>query len=180
MRLPKKGATSCRPALLDDLPQIESILTESFGSRVATPDVVQYVMMHNRNNVHVICRRQTIVGIYAMLMLNPQGLERLLLGEFDPSRPDPLCLSSRLMTPIAIYKWAVVAPGLAAQGIRCMSHYLRQPFFRYANLFARPVTPAGRKIMRDVGFLPIEGARMPGLHRYVRKPNRPAALPQAA
>ena len=180
LRLPKKATVSCRPALLEDLEKIGAILKDAFGSQIAPSDVVQYVMMHNRNNVHVVCNRQTIVGIYAMLLLNPLGLERLLLGEFDPSQPDPACLSSRLMTPIAIYKWAVVAPGRAAQGILHMSHFLRQPFYRHANLFARPVTPAGRKLVSDVGFVPIADARMPGLHRYVRIPNRSSALPQAA
>jgi len=146
---------------------------------VASIPLVESVIKNNPDNAFVFFRNDRIVGFYAMLLLTPIGLERLLLGEFNGSCPDPICLSTPNEAPAAIYKWAVVAPGLAADGIKHVSRILRQPKFRNINFFSRPNTEAGVRINLNLGFKPIE-CGTPSLYRYIRVANRVPNMQQAA
>src|SRR5262249_20588291 len=74
-------------------------------------------------------RGEAVVGIYAMLLLNPAGLEQLLAGTLAFADPPSDCLAEPRETVAAIYKWAVVARGLAAEGLHAMSRHLqREPY----------------------------------------------------
>jgi len=174
-----KSSLKVRYFTASDLPKVRSLLDKHISGPTATDDAIQYTRMRNRNNVLLFCREGEIVGLYAMLMLTALGLERLLLAEFDPIRPDHTCLALRQSAPAAIYQWAVIAPHTASEGIRHISQFLREPLYRHANLFARPTTAAGKRICENVGFTPVAGSPI-GLHRYVRLANRPAALSEAA
>ncbi|MGI9384571.1 MAG: hypothetical protein ACR2PO_15580 [Methyloligellaceae bacterium] len=175
----KASRIKVQPATLDDLPTVCELVAQQLPGNVAAYSVVKEVISYNRNNLLLFWRGGHVVGAYAMLMLTPIGLERLLIGEFRPLDPDPICLASRMMTPAAIYNWAVVAPGLAIEGILHVSLFLRQPMYRHANLFSRPNTPEGVRLNVSLGSLPLEGAA-PGLYRYVRLANRADPLGQAA
>ncbi|MCG8562232.1 MAG: hypothetical protein MI824_20735 [Hyphomicrobiales bacterium] len=175
----KNSRVTVQPATLDDLPAVCELVSEQLPGEVAAYSVVKEVISYNRNNLLLFSRGGRVVGAYAMLMLTPIGLERLLIGELAPLDPDPICLASRMMTPAAIYNWAVVAPRLAIEGILHVSLFLRQPMYRHANLFSRPNTPEGVRLNVSLGSRPLEGAA-PGLYRYVRLANRADALKQAA
>lgn len=179
LKLPAKPHMQMRCAVARDLPVVRSLLRKYIPAPTAPDDVVQYTRMRNRNNLMLFCREGEIVGVYAMLMLTPLGLERLLLGEFDPLDPDPASLALRLSTPAGIYQWAVVAPGSVSEGILHVSQFLRQPLYRHANLFARPATAAGKRICENVGFISLDD-HITGLHRYVRIANRASAFARAA
>ena len=146
---------------------------------VASIPLVRDVITHNPDNAYMFYRNDRIVGFYAMLMLTPIGLEQLLLGEFNGSCPDPICLSTSNEPPAAIYKWAVVAPGLAAEGIKHVSHILRQPKYQKLNFFSRPNTETGVRINLNLGFKPIQCGTA-GLYRYIRIVNRVSKMQQAA
>ncbi len=120
-----------------------------------------------------------MVGVWAMLMLNHIGLERILLGEFNGLNPSLKCLSPRLSTPMGIYIWAVVAPGIAAEGIKHASAFLQSPIYRNTNIFSRPNTEAGVRINKGLGFQPIDCGTK-GLYRYTRVANRGTAYKTAA
>jgi len=139
---------------------------------------VTRVVNRNRESVYVFRRGGRPVGIYAMLHLSKDGLEALLLDEFNTAVPDPHCLVATGEPPVAIYKWAVVAPGPAAQGIYRISHLLQADRYATANLFARPTTAGGERIMRNLGFEKV-GPAGRDLHRYVRLANRTGHLVEA-
>ena len=141
--------------------------------------LVGRVVSHNADNVFVFKKNDVIVGVYAMLLLNPLGLERLLLGEFDGTNPDLMCLAKTGESPAAKYLWGIVGPGVAIDGIRHISEFLQQPKYYNINLFARPVTDAGVRLMSNLGYEPIETAGG-GLYRYVRLVNREPKLQHAA
>ena len=128
----------------------------------------------------VFDRHGEIVGVYANLMLTALGLERLLTNEFSGLDPDFDCLAPRLMAPAAIYQWMIVAPGIAAEGLRHMSVFLQRPFYRHANLFGRPVTDGGLRFARSTGFKPLGRGDFGDLYRYTRLANRTAPLRSAA
>lgn len=141
-------------------------------TRVSAPlDVVIEACRINSDNAFVFVRDQRLVGVYAMLMLSPRGLERLLLGEFQPDDPAADDLVETGKEPVAIYKWAVVAPGAAAKGIALVSNYIRQPLYRHANLFARATTLPAIRLMENLGFEPVASVD-PDLYRYQRLANR--------
>src|SRR5579862_7198251 len=134
---PKNPRISIRSANVEDIPNIYQLIERNVSFSVAPPAVMRFAMAINRNNIIVFCRHGEVVGLYAMLMLTASGLEALLLGEFEGLDPKPAQLASRLETPAAVYQWLVVAPGLAAEGIASVSRFLRDPFYRAANLYMR-------------------------------------------
>lgn len=172
LKVSKNPRVTMRPARVAEIEDIYRLINKHIPTAVAPPSTMKSVMMLNRNSVLVFCRHGEIVGVYALLMLTALGLERLLVGEFSGLDPDYSVLATRLMTPAAIYQWMIVAPGVAAEGICHVSAFLREPLYRHANLFGRPVTEGGLRFASSTGFQPI-GTGQPGdLYRYVRTVNR--------
>ncbi len=179
LKLPKRQRVEARRCTIDNADTVCSIARNELPIEVASPEVVRSAVRYNKNNILIFCHKEEIVGFFAMLMLNHIGLERILLGEFDTLDPSPKCLAPRLETPMGIYIWAVVAHGIAAEGIKHASHFLNQPVYRHSNLFTRPTTDEGARIIKAVGFKPVD-CGTEGLHRYVRLANRNPNFRQAA
>ncbi len=170
---------SVRPARRSELPFVFDIATQKIPALSAALPFVEGVFEHNAESILVYQRDEDIVGVYAMLLLSASGLERLLLGELDTSAPDIDAVVRSGEKPAAIYNWAVVAPKLAAEGLRHTSVYLRRPLFQRANIYARGTTKAARHIMEQGGYQRLGGAQS-DLYRYVRMANRQVPLPLAA
>ncbi|MGD9737856.1 MAG: hypothetical protein AB7O56_04055 [Bauldia sp.] len=159
------------PARTDELDALLELAVAEIPALRAAGPAVHRVQSHHPQSIWAFHRGGRIVGCYAMLHLNIQGLAQLLAGIFDGGNPDVALLARPGETVAAIYKWAVVAPGLAAEGIRAISHQLATPLFARADLFARATTPAAARLMSHLGFTPMS-ARHPERLRYVRKVNR--------
>ena len=175
----KRNTLEVNAASADDIRIVKELSDVNIQGSCASIEIVRKVVSRNTDNVFVFRKNNEIVGLYAMLMLRPIGLERLLLGEFDGVNPDLMCLSRTGETPAAIYVWSYVAPGLAADGVRYVSQFLQQPKYQDVNFFARPVTKEGVRITLNFGYEPIETAGG-GLYRYVRLVNREPKLQRAA
>jgi hypothetical protein len=171
LHIPARPLVAVRRATFDDIDRTAEMVKSQLSSAMAPRNVITRVISCNRDNVWVVTRQGGIVGLCAMLMLAPPGLEALLLGEFDPLNPDPTALAATGERPAAIYHWAAIAPRGALEGIQHVSEYLRAPAYRTSNCFARPVTGAGTRLIIALGFRPIV-AGTPGLFRYVRIANR--------
>ena len=176
---PTNGRIKVRRAKSNDLKTACRFGNDDIPGRISAIPVVAAVVEHNPDNAFVFLHDDSIVGFYAMLMLHPRGLERLLQGEFDCANPDLDCLTQTGEVPAAIYKWAMVASGLAAEGILHMSKLLRSPTFKNANFYSRPNTSAGVRINVNRGFKPVN-CKTPGLYRYVRLANRVSEYVHAA
>lgn len=176
---PKVARIQLRTATVEDIDTAREFAQRELPGNIAAGEVLEKAILHNPDNVLAFCRNDKIVGIWAMLMLGPVALEQLLLGEFNAIDPDFRFLTPGGDTPVAIYKWAVVAPGMAAEGIRHVSRFLRQPLYLRTNFFSRPNTDVGVKLNHSLGFRPIE-SQTPGLFRYIRLVNRASPMSQAA
>lgn len=154
-----------------EIPPLLAFAAGEIPALAAAGGAVSRVAERNRDSVWVFRRGVAPVGIYAMLHLSKDGLERLLLGELDTTQPDPRALVASGEAPSAIYKWAVVAPGMASAGICAISRMLQADRYATANLFARPTTMGGERIMASLGFGRVRSG-LPDLHRYVRVANR--------
>lgn len=179
LRAPKRPRISMRRANLGDLTPALALAERELPPGIAGSGVVSRILSQNRNNVLIFEQGDEIAGFWAMLMLTPTGLERLLVGEFDATNPTPDCLARLNDSPAAIYNWAVAAPGLAVEGVYHVSRFLRRPTFRYSNIYSRPNTPQGVRFNKRLGSRPMPD-RSDGLYRYVRLANRRMALDHAA
>jgi len=163
-----------------ELPELLAFAQGCIGGRqLAMLEDVERVLAKNPNSVLSFSKHGKVVGAWAMLLLNSRGIEALLLGEVPLHAPPQDILTDPIEPPSAIYIWAVVAPGLGAEGISHVSGFLQQPLYARANLYTRPATQQGARIMTSTGFLPLTSAPL-GLHRYVRHSNRPRRLELAA
>ena len=176
---PKHSRVEIRRATGHDLSAAAALASRYLPGELASLTSVRKAISRNPNNVMIFWRGGSVAGAWAMLMLNSRGLEALLTSGFNFAEPASRELAAATDAPAAIYIWAVVAPGLASEGIAQMSLFLRHPLYSAANLYTRPTTPGGRRIAENLGFVPISGATA-GLHRYLRLPNREPVLQQAA
>lgn len=115
--------------------------------------------------------KEKLVGIFAMLFLNELGLSALANGDLIVQNPSFDFLAPRTVKPAAVYASLVVCPGRAVAGIGTVATKLRQSRFAAANIYARPVTESGRRIMEGVSFVPLLPGRT-DLYHYVRLCNR--------
>lgn len=159
------------PAGPDELDALLALATAEIPALAAAGPAVRRVQSHEPFSIWAFRRAGRIVGCYAMLHLNAAGFAELRAGTFDGSDPDVALLARPEEAVAAIYKWAVVAPGLAAEGIRAISRALREPRYARADLYARATTKAAARLMHNLGFAPVS-ARHPEWLRYVRRVNR--------
>ncbi len=176
---PKRARVGLERIDTSDFQLAIELARSEIPGELAADDAVLAAAKHNPNNILLFKRGNKIVGFWAMLMLNSRGIEALLLGELNREAPPKefLCVSTEV--PSAIYVWAVVAPGIASEGIRHVAQFLQQPLYSAANFYSRPNTDIGIKLNKSLGFRPI-GISHPGFYRYVRFRNRPHRIDQDA
>jgi len=157
-------------APLAEIPDLVRFAAQEIPSLAAAEAAVMRVQAKHPESVWAFRRAGQTVGIYSMLLLNKAGLERLLAGSIDFADPPLECLSEPGTPVTAIYKWAVVARGTAAEGLHAMSRHLQGPLYAAANLYARAVGAAAKRLDFNLGFEPVR----PGseLLVYVRMCNR--------
>jgi predicted GNAT family N-acyltransferase len=144
---------------------------------LAAEQAVLQVMRHNPDSVWGIARRGEPCGKVApegfvgFLMLNGQGVRRLISGTFDASDPDLSLLSGQNEKPAGIYLWAMWARNNLAAGIPLAFEKMFTPLYKDADLYARAVTQDGKRLLETMGFQPgstFEKLTNPGLHSLLR------------
>ncbi len=154
---------------------------------LAGADVVRRVMSHNPDSLWAIARRDgfdasdpTTEGFVAFLMLNEEGLRKLLEGTFDASDPDLALLTPQNRKPAAIYLWAMWARNGLVSGIPLAFEKMFTPLYKDADVYARAVTHPGRRLLEtmgfEAGFVP-EDSLAPQLHYLRRSGGSKADLP---
>jgi hypothetical protein len=161
---------SASAAPLPEIPALVRIAAQEIPSLAAAEAAVMRVQEKHPESIWAFRRGNQTVGIYAMLLLNNRGLERLLAGSIDFANPALECLSEPGTPVAAIYKWAVVARGTAAEGLHLMSKHLQGPHYAAANLYAKAVGAAAQRLDFNLGFTPVRPDD--DLLIYVRMCNR--------
>lgn len=172
------------PALADVERMFEQCRAE-LGSQT-TLAVVRRVMSANPNCFQAFARRERYdwadpkaEGFIAWLPLSASGLAALLSGHFRGGDPATEHLAGQHEKPAAIYVWAIYAPGPLAGGVALAFDRMSTPLNREADLYAWGPTPAGRRLIRTLGFVPLDPAADadgPGL-RIFRRSATAAARP---
>jgi predicted GNAT family N-acyltransferase len=144
---------------------------------LAPQEAVLRVMAHNPDSVWGIARRDGYVagtpaqGFIGFLMLNEDGLRRLVAGTFDAREPDLALLSAQNEKPAGIYLWAMWARNNLVAGIPLAFEKMFTPLTRGADVYARAVTQDGKRLLETMGFRPgavFENLINPGLHSLSR------------
>jgi predicted GNAT family N-acyltransferase len=145
---------------------------------LTTNDVILRVMSFNPDAFWAFARRErydAVVpegeGFLALLMLNDEGVRRLLDGSLNTKDPDPAVLTPQNEKPAGIYLWCVHARGPLAGGIPLVFEKVSTPLYRDADMYARAVTADGHRILESCGFqrgASYRGLQAPHLHMYRR------------
>ena len=163
-----------------ELQTMQPRIGESLGMPIATHETTERIRVRHPDNIWAIHSRrpQRLIGLYAMVMLNAEGLRAVLGGSFDQREPDPAQTAGPEEPVAAIYQWTIFAPGRAVAAVPLMAEYLRRPAYARADLFGTGASAAGRRLMERIGFEPMpdqQGTRKLVVYRYVRHANRRTA-----
>lgn len=158
------------PATTSEIPTLVRLASRTIPALAAAEPAVRRVHARDPETVWNFRFRGEVAGLFALLYLNHLGLQALMEATIDGADPSNELLCE-LGEPVqAIYVWALVAPGIVAEGIQTVSRHLQGPRYRSANLYSRPVGAAAERINRHYGFRPVSPAAP--LLRYVRMTNR--------
>jgi predicted GNAT family N-acyltransferase len=144
----------------------------------APNEVIHRVARHNPDSFWGIARRDRYAsgdtvaeGYVAFLMLNEEGADALMAGEFDGMDPPLHLLTRQHEKPAAIYCWGMYAPGAIAGGVPLAFEKTWTPLYRDAPLLARTVTVEGLRMAESLGFqrgARFRGKYAPSFHMYPR------------
>jgi hypothetical protein len=151
--LPPDPRFAVAPAAHSDLPMLGAMCQAQIPGIAADLHSFGLVQAWSRS-ILSIGREGRIAGCFAGLFLNDRGHQLLLDGRFPVARPVLDYLAYQGTRASAIYVWAVCYPG-AAMGT--VMQWLKQPEYRHAPLYARPVTAAALAMLKRRGAVPLEG-----------------------
>jgi hypothetical protein len=144
------------------IPQIAELARESIGPDIASQAVFQRVLEYNRECCWVVYRRpesdlfsHRLIGFTAFLLLNRRGHAAVRRDEFVGKNPDMSMLCQKGEVPAALYWWASVAHRSTAQTLPGVVEALQHPRYRNLDIYTRPGTPHGARIIANLGFTPV-------------------------
>jgi predicted GNAT family N-acyltransferase len=129
----------------------------------------QTVANHNPDTFWAITRRDRFniaspkgEGFLAVLPLTHEGTRRLIDGRLDTRNPEICYVARQSERPAGIYVWAIHAKGAIAAAIPLVLQKFSTPLYRGVNIYSRPVTKEGLRVLEPLGF--SAGARYDGLY----------------
>lgn len=127
-------------------------------------EMFQSVANHNPDTFWAISKKSNFdissprgEGFFAILPLTHQGMRGLIDGSLDTRNPDLSLIARQSERPAGIYIWAIHAKGSLVAGISLVLQKITAPLYRGVNLYSRPVTKEGLRVLEPLGFTP--GAR---------------------
>ncbi len=146
--------------------------------------IVQAVANHNPDTFWAITKKDHFdinapkgEGFFAVLPLTHQGLRGLLDGSLDTRNPDISFITRQSERPAGIYIWCIHAKGTLAAAIPLVLQKISAPLYRGVNLYSRPVTKEGLRVLEPLGFTPgarYDGLFAPNLQMFDRSKDVPA------
>jgi predicted GNAT family N-acyltransferase len=150
-------------------------------------EIFQAAANHNPDIFWAIARKDRFdisepkgEGFLAVLPLTHHGMRRLIDGRLDTKNPELCYVARQSERPAGIYVWAIHAKGILAAAIPLVLEKISSPLYRGVNLYSRPITKGGLRVLEPLGFHP--GARYkelftPHLQMFDRSNAPPAVKP---
>jgi predicted GNAT family N-acyltransferase len=154
---------------------------------LTTSKIFQAAANHNPDIFWAIARKDRFdisepkgEGFLAVLPLTHEGMRRLIDGRLDTKNPELCYVARQSERPAGIYVWAIHAKGILAAAIPLVLQKISSPLYRGVNLYSRPITKGGLRVLEPLGFHP--GARYeelfaPHLQMFDRSNDLPAVKP---
>lgn len=139
------------PALDEELPALVR-LAEGHLPRLKAGEPAIWRVHKASKSILAVRTHTRLAGFFALLFLTAEGLARLAADSFNVAAPDDTFLLRQGERPAALYVWAMCLPGSAVGALGNIMQWLRHPAYAGCDMFARPVTPAGKRIMIKTGF----------------------------
>ncbi|MGZ5876068.1 MAG: GNAT family N-acetyltransferase [Bradyrhizobium sp.] len=146
-------------------------------------EIVQSVVNHNPDVFWAIARKDHFdiaspkgEGFLAVLPLTHEGTRRLVDGRLDTKNPDLSCVARQSERPAGIYVWAIHAKGTLVAAIPLVLQKISSPLYQGVNLYSRPITKEGLRVLEPLGFTPgahYDGAFAPHLQMLDRSNDMP-------
>jgi hypothetical protein len=179
-RLPVSHHVTVRPITFAEISPVAEFAKRHLPSlRLDNLSNIERIVEIDSDAIQVFEAEGQLVGLYAMLFLSRQGLNALINDQFDGGNPAGEFIAGRSDRPVAVYTWFVACPGRAVTGFGNVAKFLRGERFAKADLYARPASPEGLRLMKGIGYRPVT-LDSNGLYRYTRLCNRMPNLEQAA
>jgi predicted GNAT family N-acyltransferase len=127
-------------------------------------EIFQAAVNHNPDIFWAIARKDRFdiggpkgEGFLAALPLTHEGMRRLIDGRLDTRNPEICFIARQSERPAGIYVWAIHAKGTIAAAIPLVLQKFSTPLYRGVNIYSRPLTKGGLRVLEPLGFHP--GAR---------------------
>lgn len=180
--LPEANKISVRRASLNETDALAAIARREVGPGTADASVVRRVMAHNGEGFFSVLRTgdaerpSEIIGFYAHLFLNADGVQALLAGTFDGANPDLAYLCTAYDKPRAMYGWCAVARGVHRLAAPLAMRQLAGARYRGLDFYSRATTEAGVRSLERIGCVPARLSDAPGQGcLYVKRARRAEA-----
>ena len=115
-----------------------------------------------------------------MLPLTHEGMRRLLDGRLNTKDPELCYVARQSERPAGIYVWAIHAKGTLAAAIPLVLQKISSPLYQGVNLYSRPITKGGLRVLEPLGFQPgasYEELFAPHLQMFDRSKDLPRVKP---
>ncbi|HEY4344299.1 MAG TPA: hypothetical protein VGN05_08130 [Parvibaculum sp.] len=161
---PFEGGLSVARPTADEIVRIHQLGAAKISADIASLDTFHQIHRHNSDSLWgVYAGDGALVGFFAFLMLTSDGVERLISGDLNTRAPTIDALAKTGEAPNAIYIWALVAEKKTANALPLILGAFDAAVYARTDLYARPATEGGLRLMAKVGFKPLgEGEIEPG------------------
>jgi GNAT superfamily N-acetyltransferase len=126
-------------------------------SRLALADDLAIRRMHAKNpDIIQTLRRDPggpACGLFAYLPLNEFGAAAIAYGAFDGAHPDPAWIVASGETPVAMYEWLYVGPGLYMQTLPAIGEIYAAQAPGGCPVFSKGSAPESAAILTKLGFM---------------------------
>jgi len=168
------GIASLMDRAREDIPGLTS--NEIFQAAVKhNPDIFWAIARKDRFDI----RDPKGEGFLAALPLTHEGMRRLIDGRLDTRNPELCFIARQSERPAGIYVWAIHAKGTIAAAIPLVLQKFSTPLYRGVNIYSRPVTKEGLRVLEPLGFssgASYDGLFAPHLQMFDRSGDSPEVL----
>ncbi len=153
------GSLDLHHAVSDqDFADVHALAVEALGPHLASLDEIKRVDGLTGATIWVVRRKGSVSGFLATLPLTGEGVAALIDGKFNAASVQPEWLA-RMGEPLAgWYCWCYAGRDQVSRGTLVLAlRTLIDGHFPDLPFFGKESSEAGARIMRHLGFYPVDG-----------------------
>lgn len=152
--IPRRPEVVVAPAENQDFEPLAAMANAKVPDVCATGELLREAAARDRDTILSFRLKGVLLGGVAFVFLNQIGVEGLLLDSIDLARPTAAIMANPIDDVAGIYIWATALDGRGILGLGNVAEHLSKRRFRFADLYGRPNTEDGRRLVQSVGFKP--------------------------